>query len=397
MTGQQVLRVLCLDIEGGFGGSSRSLFESIRHMPAGSLSTEVWCRRTGPIQERYRDIGVACHITPDMPHVSSLPRLSRNLYAYGRYALRWGKTRAFRRKLAAAANGRFDLVHFNHSGLFLLARWLRRRTRTPLTMHIRTHLPPNVFSRWQHRTIARVTDDPVFISENEQARIALLAGRSVPGHVIYNIVAIPGVVEPYAAVAGDDRFKIAAISNYAWVRGTDRLVDIAAALAAMGRRDFLFIVAGNMGLTRSLPGALGRIGAAGGSLADYAEYHGVSDMFCFTGHVSCPEQILAAADVVLRPSRGDNPWGREVLEAMAMGKPVIATGHYDRFVNDRVTGLLFADYDETAIARAIADLAADRPALNRMAAAARDRIADLCNGPARAQDLLAVWQAAVNR
>ena len=47
------MRVLCLDIEGGYGGSSRSLYESIRHLPKG-VTCEVWCRRAGPIQAQYR-------------------------------------------------------------------------------------------------------------------------------------------------------------------------------------------------------------------------------------------------------------------------------------------------------------------------------------------------------
>ncbi len=82
------MNVLCLDIEGGYGGSSRSLFESISNMPD-DISVEVWCRRAGPVQEKYAAIGITCRVMPDMPHISSLPRLSRNLYAYSRFALSW--------------------------------------------------------------------------------------------------------------------------------------------------------------------------------------------------------------------------------------------------------------------------------------------------------------------
>src|SRR4029077_19353825 len=116
----------------------------------------------------------------------------------------------FRRMLAAAAE-RFDVVHFNHEGLFLLACWLRRhlgRRRPALTMHTRTHLPSTVFSRWQFRTIARVADRLVFITENERERVQMLAGRKLTGQTIYNIVSRPsGSAAPLHDLVVDARFK----------------------------------------------------------------------------------------------------------------------------------------------------------------------------------------------
>jgi len=37
------LRVLCLDIEGGFSGFSRSLYESVRDRDKTQAAVEVWC------------------------------------------------------------------------------------------------------------------------------------------------------------------------------------------------------------------------------------------------------------------------------------------------------------------------------------------------------------------
>ena len=72
------LRVLCLDIDGGFGGSSRSLYESLRHMDHAQVAAEVWCRRDGPARARYAALGIPCRIAADMPRMNSLPRVSRN-------------------------------------------------------------------------------------------------------------------------------------------------------------------------------------------------------------------------------------------------------------------------------------------------------------------------------
>lgn len=392
------MRVLCLDIEGGYGGSSRSLYESIRHV-GDKTSIEVWCRKDGPVRQRYDAIGVPCRVTPKMPHISSLPRFSRNLYTYSWFALGWPSTDAFRAELAKAASERFDVVHFNHEGLFLLLRSLRSRlgAQRAMTMHVRTHLGTNPFTRWQYRTIARNADRLAYISENERARVTALAGREVPGAVIYNIVSpTDKPVAPDRSLASDQRLKVAVLSNYAWVRGIDRVVDVAEALARCGRRDVLFVVAGNMSLPKSLPEELGSVARRGGSLEDYARQRGVSDMFRFLGHVPEPEPVLAACDVLAKPTREYNPWGRDILEAMALGKPPLSVGVYDRFIEHGVTGILTPEFDAEQWAQEIGRLADDRKTCAAMGRSAARRAANLCNGPDRARDLVALWQSALD-
>ncbi|MDP6953933.1 MAG: glycosyltransferase, partial [Alphaproteobacteria bacterium] len=158
-----------------------------------------------------------------------------------------------------------------------------------------------------------------------------------------------------------------------------------------GRNDIAFIIAGDMRMRGSLPGELGRFA----NLKDYAAAHGVADAFCFLGHVAEPERVLSGCHITARPSREDNPWGRETIESLAAGRPVVATGRYDRFVEDGVTGRLLPAYDAESFAAAILDLADNDPLRERLAVAASRRIAELCDGPARASDLLTIWQNVV--
>ena len=392
------LRVLCLDIEGGYGGSSRSLFESIRHLDRAALEVEVWCRRWGPIQERYAALNVECRVVSTMPKVSSLPRLSRNLYGYGKATLEFWQARKFRAQLKRSVDTRFDCVHFNHEALFLLARWLRARTEVPFTMHVRTNMIDTAFARWQTRTIARAIDHVVFITENEKATFERFGGEARAGSVIYNIVTPPSRrPSPHPNVPADDRFRVASLNNYAWVRGLDRLVDIAATMSAANRRDVLFVMAGTMALPRSSPGELGRVARRGGTLSDYVAACGLSDMFLFLGHVAEPERVLAACDALAKPTRGDNPWGRDILEAMAAGKPVITLGTYDRFVANGETGIVRPSYDTKLFADDILRLADQPDARTRLGHAAQERVRDLCHGPSRASELLDVWRQTVER
>ena len=391
------LRVLCLDIEGGTGGSSRSLLESIRHMDRRRIEPEVWCGRSGPAVKRYGELGVPCRVV-SFPRFRALPRVSRNLYALCRAKLGHLRARAAFEELVRAATTRFDLVHANHESLFLITSALRRRTDVPLVMHMRTIVAPSVFARWQAHSIARSADQVVFITENERKAWERLGLRARVARVIYNIAVAPSAsVSPHPAVPSDARFRVACLSNYAWVRGVDRLVEVACELKSRGRADVLFVVAGDMRLRGSLPGALGRIAARGGTLADYAASNRVGDMFAFLGPVDEPERVLAACDIVARPSRGNDPWGREIIEALAAGKPVVCTGAYQRFVEDGVTGIVRPDYDRAAFADAIVRLADDPALPRRLGAAGHRRVAVLCDGPARAEDLREVWATAAAR
>ncbi len=385
------LRVLCLDIEGGYGGSSRSLYESIRHLDRSAVIPEVWCRQAGPIQARYAGIGVPCRVAPHMPKVSSLQRLSRSLIVYGRALWEFQRAGGFLNELARTVNDRFDLIHFNHEALFMLAKWLRERTAVPCTMHIRTNLADTVFSRWQTRTIARTMDHLVFITENEQKTFYRLGG-SCAGTVIYNVATPPdSSVEPVPQVPRDGRLKVACLSNYAWQRGLDRLIEVAECLAAWGRRDVLFVVAGNMDAPTHLSSPLRKIMRRNSALPDAVEKCGLGDMFHFLGHVPEPERVLVACDVLVKPTRENNPWGRDILEALACGKPVMTVGSYDRFVTTGETGFLREAFSPQEWAQQLVAFAKNPGLLATMGEQARWRVARLCNGRDRAADLLAVW------
>ena len=405
------MRVLCLDHEGGYGGSSRSLFHLIQNMDRSALDVEVWCRRAGPIRERYAAIGVPVRVVPDMFEVSTVYRLSRNVLLFGQALGQLWRAGRLRRDLVAAVNGRFDVVHFNHPNLFLLARWLRPRTRIPFTMHVRVMLEDlyegtggkrvsdfvnrhtsAAIARWQTRTMARCIDWFAFITDNERESFMRLGGYG-PGKVIYNVAdSREEAFPPHPDIPRDGRFKIASLENFRWSRGTDRLADIAEALAKRGRRDFLFIVAGEMALSGMLKGGLGAAARAGGNFTDYVEKRGLADYFLFLGHVASPEQVLAGSDVLVSLTRRVGPWGRAVIEAMTAARPVVAVGRWDRFVQHEVTGIVHERFDAGVFAQELIRLADNRERCAAMGATGRERVRRLCNGPDRAAELFAVWE-----
>ena len=387
-----VLKVLALDIEGGHGGSSKSLYTSILYLDQNVINIEVWCKRQGAIDRQYADIGVQCFVKADMPKVSALPRLSRNILVHLKFLWQFFRTRRFRSNLLNEINSRFDVVHFNHESLAWLGVWLRPRTNAGFIFHNRTMLRHTLFARAQIRAIDYAADDVIYITENERDNVQSL-GIKDRGSVIYNpVVSYQDSIKCHEAVVDRSSFKVCCLSNFSWNRGGDRLIEVAEILKFWNRTDVQFVMLGEVILSSSLPGELGNVARNGGNLVDYAISRGVGDMFLFLGHISEPETVVLGCNTVVKPSRELNPWGRDILEGMAMGKPIIGIGSYEGFVKNNETGYLLPKYDAEGFAEKIVYLADNPQETIRMGLNARKLVEEKCNGSQCANDLTKVWQ-----
>jgi glycosyltransferase involved in cell wall biosynthesis len=114
------------------------------------------------------------------------------------------------------------------------------------------------------------------------------------------------------------------------------------------------------------------------------------------GHLSPTDvpAFLAAIDVLAVPSY-DEGLPRAVLEAMAMGVPVVASevGGIPEAVQDGITGLLVTPGDAEALARALIRVLDDRDFAIRLGAAGRQRVLDEFNAHSGWRRLAAVHGA----
>jgi glycosyltransferase involved in cell wall biosynthesis len=104
---------------------------------------------------------------------------------------------------------------------------------------------------------------------------------------------------------------------------------------------------------------------------------GIPDRVVFTGHRDDPTLMLALMDTVVLPSLFGEGLPLVILEAMALGKPVVAsrTEGNDEAVRDGVNGLLTPAGDDAALSEAILSLLRD-PARARAMGEEGRRIAE---------------------
>ncbi|MEO8945014.1 MAG: glycosyltransferase family 4 protein [Gemmatimonadaceae bacterium] len=149
-------------------------------------------------------------------------------------------------------------------------------------------------------------------------------------------------------------------------KGQELLLD-AARIVCRELPDTRFVLAG---------GLLDGNTAALETLRALARDYGIADRVTIREYCDDVPTFLRELDVFVQPSLRPDPLPTTILEAMASGKPVVATAHggASEMVDDQVTGLLTAPGDATALASAIARLLRDPATRARMGAAGRDRV-----------------------
>jgi phosphatidyl-myo-inositol dimannoside synthase len=282
-------------------------------------------------------------------------------------------------RLVTARRARsIDLVHAHWvvpQGLALV----RLARPTVLSVHGSDvhRVPGGAITARVQRAVLRSAAAVLANSNATGARVEALADRR-PDVVPLGVdpdPAIDGRVVSDLRAAHPGRLLVAVVARLVPQKGIDDLLEAVAPLPGVA----VLVVGG---------------GPEGPALTALATRLGLAATF--TGPVP-PEDVaahLAAADVVVSPSRGAEGQGLAVLEAMAVGRPVVVTaaGGQAESVEDGVTGLVVAPGDRAALTAALARLAADEALRLRLGEAARTEVARRFSRRASAEATVAVYR-----
>tara|TARA_A100001037_G_scaffold278164_1_gene278867 strand:- start:6869 stop:8140 length:1272 start_codon:yes stop_codon:yes gene_type:complete len=389
--------VLYLDVEGGWGGSSRSLYYLVEALDRSVFEPIVLLRKAGPVEERYRAIGVDCRVMPEIP--SFRPGDRKNAIAFMLYAWKLRKLRSLLGRLAPMVAERdIRLLHINHESLALTGAFIARRFDLPWIGHVRTLLTPGWFARRVHRLMARTASHVIFITEPNRAHFRMLSGNRFAAErtsVVHNIIPIPDeAAQPLPELSDPPgRFRVLSLTNFSPSRGVDRIVDVAEALQRRGETRFAFYMCGQPALTSALTG---RAAPYYESIVSRADRSGLTDMVYFPGHVREPERALAACDALIKLTRQANPWGRDIIEALAAGVPVLTLGSFEDFVANGVNGFIDETFDAERMADHLVALADSPEMRGSMQDANRQKARMLFDGEARARDVAEIYRSVLS-
>jgi glycosyltransferase involved in cell wall biosynthesis len=123
---------------------------------------------------------------------------------------------------------------------------------------------------------------------------------------------------------------------------------------------------------------------------------GLQERVSWLGEREDVPELVRALDILIAPS-WEEPFGRVLIEAMAMGVPVIATsvGGPAEIISDGRDGLLLAPRQPGAWARAIAELGRDRERALAMGSAGRRRVEQAFSLPQHVAAMLDTYERAI--
>jgi L-malate glycosyltransferase len=330
------VRVLYVNHTATVGGGERSLLELLSALP-GDVSPVLACP-DGDLQLAARRLG-----TPTTPIPEAAPSFRLDPVQTPRGLVRLGYAAIAVRR--AARRTQADLIHANSIRAGLIAATPLRLAAAPVVVHIRDCLPHGKAALLTRRAIGSGAAIVIANSGYTAARFGLNSAHT-PVRTIHNFVDA-SVFEPKRIDRGEARAGL----GLAWDEPTLGVIaqitpwkaqdDAIRALAALrrGGREARLLIVGSAKFARGTE-AFDNVDFER-SLHALADELGLRDAVDFLGERQDVPEILRALDVLLVPS-WEEPFGRSVIEAMAMETPVIATtvGGPGEIISDGVDGLL---------------------------------------------------------
>ncbi len=351
------LRVLILHDSARIGGAEGSLMQLARNLDRSKFDVFVVCPKEGPLVQKLRDSCVDV-IPLELSHFSLKTRSSYIRYLQSLVRLWW-----LVKKL------RIDILHCNSCRA---AHWgvpLSRLLSVKTICHVRD-------SRYTRATQfflkhASGTVELVAVSAAIKRAVQSVGVRETRIRVIHNAEDVR-TYRPDASVnvlarefvCTEKRFKIGIIGRIVeWKRHID-LIEAVGSLRS--KIDFQVFIVGELWdedstLTKTLQDRILSLS--------------LENRVIFTGFRENVREIIAGLDMVVVPSE-DEPFGKVIIEAMAMSKPVIGTrsGGIPEIIEDGVSGILVPIRDPASIARAIETVALDKKFAETLGRNARNRV-----------------------
>jgi glycosyltransferase involved in cell wall biosynthesis len=375
------------------GGAGWSLYYLLKHLDRTQIDPLVAVPERGIFDRRFAELDLRVITPPGLPHRVRQQRFDRDET--------WSRASSLLLNLGGIVGGTvpdlvrtirregIELVYCNNMMVKPIGAAAAQIAGIPCVLHVRNlhESPPAVAF---YGSLARLPAVRRIIANSSAS--AEPYRRVAPSKVVvvhngvdleeYDRAKLPvGAFRREHGLEG--RLVVGFTGNVIPRKGVEELVR-AAAQVLPSRPDAVFVVVGRV--------PMGQPEDWQQSYSALAERLGIADRFRFVGFCDDVRAAVADFDILVLPSRQE-PFGRSIIEAMALGVPVVASrvGGIPEIIEHERDGLLVRPGDADDLARALARLL-DDPALRQsLGQAGRSRVEaafDVAKGSVRMQELL---------
>lgn len=361
------------------GGAGWSLYYLLKHLDRNLVEPLVVVPDTGIFAERFAALNLRVQVAPLLPERTAQQRFSTStpMTSAASYALNLADSARFIGKLASIVRTeQCDLVYCNNMMVKPLGGLAAQLAGVPCVFHAR-----NLHERWAKillycRVSARLPAVKCVIANSKAT--ALPYRQAVPEkvRVVYNGIDL-AEYDPDSVIHGTFRRSRGFGTDEVLVGYTGNLIERkgllhlirAAAKVIPSRRHVTFVAVGRV--------PVGDSGSYFKQCQELVNDLGLRSRFVFAGFVTEVRPAVADFDILVLPSLQE-PFGRSIIEAMALGTVVIASevGGIPEIIRDGLDGRLVPAGDSDALAGALATLIDDAQLRAKLGQAGRQRVCD---------------------
>jgi len=333
------------------GGGQISLLGLLKRLNRGKYYPVVVCPEEGSLFDELNKILVETKIVR-METIRNL-----NIFSW---------VRTVNKLIQLIKRRKIDLIHSNGSRATIFGGIAARLTKTPLIWHVRIADSDKLLDKF----LVKLANKIIVVSKAVSLRFNWLKDKEDKIVVVYNGIDL-------------ERFKPDV--GIRKVRGKISLSSETPLVATVGRLDWYkghkYLLEAAEKIVQTLPDARFLIVGDGEyreRLENQVKQLNLDENVIFTGNRKDIPEILASIDLFVLSSVSEG-FGRAAAEAMACGKPVVATkaGGLSEVVEDGITGILVPPKNSIALAEAIIKLLKDKKKAENMGIAGRKRVEKL--------------------
>lgn len=354
------INILYLDHASKIGGAQVSLLAILRNIDGDKYNAAVVCPQKGTFVDAIQKINIpAERLDFDRIRRTANPiKLFLGFVFFGVYVFRI--YRIIRER-------QIELLHANTLKTAIMAGIVAKFTGVPLIWHVRDFLPLGMFRPILVK-VAHLLADSVIVNSAATGEMFQKQGarKSV---VVHNAIDSSRLS---VKSGGNDLGRELGINPNVQVIGTIGRIHPEKGLEYL--IEALTIVRKEIPQIRLLVVGEAHNGdtAYARQIIDLVKRHELTDQVAFLGFRRDITEVLSTIDLLVVPALRE-PFGLVILEAMAWGKPVVATraGGIPEIVVDGKTGILVSPRDPGALAASISRLLRDKELALRMGQAGR--------------------------